>query len=178
MGNDYICDTGSEIFQVGLFYDNDPLWDGAGCGPLNACCTFNNPPWFYKELPEPTTDDIEMRVCKDQVSRDEDVPIENIDIYVASISMTHNKCACGTYLLVIGCYYTNKTFFSGGDISPRCSTSVAGLRKRCWSQCNRGKEVNGSIPGKPTAIKGCEESAREAEKWEGSGSFQHPATDT
>ncbi len=35
-----------------IFYNEDPLWDGAGCGPLN---TFNNPPWFYKELPEPTT---------------------------------------------------------------------------------------------------------------------------
>ena len=48
-----------------FFYECDSLWDGAGCGPLNTCCTFNNPPWFYKELPEPTTDDIEMRVCKE-----------------------------------------------------------------------------------------------------------------
>ncbi len=54
------------FFRNGFFYGGDPLWDGAGCGPLNTCCTFNNPPWFYKELPAPTTDDIEMRVCKDQ----------------------------------------------------------------------------------------------------------------
>ncbi len=83
VGNDYFCDTASEgQFQNGLFYGSDPLWDGAGCGPLNTCCTFNNPPWFYKELPEPTTDDIEMRVCTDDGSANEDTAIEKIDIYV------------------------------------------------------------------------------------------------
>ena len=77
MGNDYFCDTASQgQFRNGFFYGGDLLWDGAGYGPLNTCCTFNNPPWFYKELPEPTTDDIEMRVCKDQASYDEDIAIE------------------------------------------------------------------------------------------------------
>ncbi len=83
VGNDYFCDTASENQFQYRFYGDDPLWDGAGCGPLNTCCTFNNPPWFYKELPESTTDDIEMRVCKDQGSNnDEDFAIEKIDIYV------------------------------------------------------------------------------------------------
>ncbi len=68
VGSDYFCDTASHgQYQVGFFYGDDPLWDGAGCGPLNTCCTFNNPPWFYKEV-GPTTDDIEMRVCNDQGS--------------------------------------------------------------------------------------------------------------
>ncbi len=81
VGNDYFCDTGSESrFQHNIFYGDDPLWDGAGCGPLNTCCTFNNPPWFHKELPEPTTDDIEMRVCKNNV--EEDIAIEMVSIYV------------------------------------------------------------------------------------------------
>ncbi len=82
VGNDYFCDTGSEGQVQSRFYGEDPLWDGTGCGPLNTCCTFNNPPWFYKELPEPTTDDIEMRVCTDQRSINEDIAIEKIDIYV------------------------------------------------------------------------------------------------
>ncbi len=82
VGNNYFCDTASQGRFQFIFYGDDPLWDGAGCGPLNTCCTFNNPPWFYKELPEPTTDDIEMRVCKDQASRDEDIAIEKIDIFV------------------------------------------------------------------------------------------------
>ena len=82
VGNDYFCDTGSQGQNQNIFYGDDPLWDGAGCGPLNTCCTFNNPPWFYKELPRPTTDDIEMRVCRDESSSNENIAIEMIDIYV------------------------------------------------------------------------------------------------
>ncbi len=36
-GNYYFCDTASQgIFQSGYFYGDDPLWDGAGCGPLTT----------------------------------------------------------------------------------------------------------------------------------------------
>ena len=73
VGSDYFCDTAGQ---------NYPLWDGAGCDPLNTCCNFNNPPWFYKELPEPTTDDIEMRVCSDENRVNEDIAIQSFDIYV------------------------------------------------------------------------------------------------
>ena len=81
VGNDYFCDTGSkQRYQYGVFYSEDPLWDGAGCGPLNTCCSFNNPPWFHKLLPQPTTDDIEMRVCK--YHPHEDIAIETIELLV------------------------------------------------------------------------------------------------
>ena len=43
------------------WYTSDPLWDGEGCGGNSTCCEFNNLPWFYKDLPQPTTDDIELR---------------------------------------------------------------------------------------------------------------------
>ena len=81
VGDDYFCDTGSaESFQH-IFYGDDPLWDGAGCGPLNDCCTLNNPPWFRKQLPSATADDIEMRICRER-EVDEDTPVEIIEIYV------------------------------------------------------------------------------------------------
>ena len=82
VGNDYFCDTGSSDFSSSIFYSDDPLWDGAGCGPLNTCCSFNNPPWFYKQLRRPITDDIEMRVCRSHSSGDEDIGIEMFDIYI------------------------------------------------------------------------------------------------
>ena len=83
VGNDYFCDTGSaDHFQVGVFYSEDPLWNGAGCESQNTCCSFNNPPWFYKQLSQPTSDNIEMRVCRDESSMNEDIPVEKIDIYV------------------------------------------------------------------------------------------------
>ena len=83
VGNDYFCDTGSiSIFQRNTFYGDNPLWDGAGCGPESTCCSFNSPPWFYKHLPCPTTDGIEMRVCRTDVASGEDIAIELIDIYI------------------------------------------------------------------------------------------------
>ncbi len=84
VGDDYFCDTGGqyEYRRYNIFYADNPLWDGAGCEPQNTCCSFNTPPWFYKQLPQPTTDDIEMRVCRNGESRYEDVAIEGFDIYV------------------------------------------------------------------------------------------------
>lgn len=82
VGNDYFCDTASEGEVEFRFYDEDPLWDGKGCGAPNVCCSFNNPPWFSKELPSRSRDDIEMRVCRDAGHRNEDTPLEIIELYV------------------------------------------------------------------------------------------------
>ena len=83
VGDDYFCDTGVDIrIGRGVFYSDDPLWDGTGCGPQNTCCSLNSPPWFYKQLPQTTTDDIEMRVCRDQARIDEDIAIKILELYV------------------------------------------------------------------------------------------------
>ena len=84
VGQDYFCDTGSRSGgQVGVFYANDPLWDGQGCGGTSTCCEFNNPPWFCKQLPQPTSDDIELRLCADEDVSNEDTPIEQVEIYIS-----------------------------------------------------------------------------------------------
>ena len=83
VGNVYFCDTVPDSGEsVGIFYSDDPLWDGAGCGPQSTCCFFNSPPLFYKQLPQTTTDDIEMRVCRSDSRSQEDIAIEIIEIYV------------------------------------------------------------------------------------------------
>ena len=82
VGNDYFCEIGSAGILQRRLYVDDPLWDGAGCGPANTCCSLNNPPWFLKQLPSTTTDDIEMRMCVDRDYVDEDTPIEIIELYV------------------------------------------------------------------------------------------------
>ena len=79
---DYFCDTGSTYAWQRQFYYADPLWDGSGCGPNSRCCGFNNPPWFCKQLPQPTTDDIEMRVCMNQEISNEDIALETVQIFV------------------------------------------------------------------------------------------------
>ena len=82
IGQDYFCETGSRDMFQHIFYADDPLWDGQGCGANSTCCSFNNPPWFCKQLPQPTTDDIELRVCSDQVISNEDTPLEMVEIYI------------------------------------------------------------------------------------------------
>ena len=68
VGTDYFCDVSSSC--------TDRLWDGAGslAGDEANC--------FYKVLPQPTTDDIEFRVCTKQNSAIEDVYIEYVKIYI------------------------------------------------------------------------------------------------
>ena len=64
--NDYFCATGSRYSYQDQWYTEGPLWDEEGCGGSSTCCEFNNPPWFCKELPQSTTDDIELGLCSDQ----------------------------------------------------------------------------------------------------------------
>ena len=91
VGIDYFCDTGADTDPpacnlntgAGLLSD-DPLWDGEGCGPnTSTCCELNNPPWFCKSLPQPTTNNLEVRLCSGGISGGyEDTPIELIEIFV------------------------------------------------------------------------------------------------
>ncbi len=84
VGNNYFCDSGNygNDWSPQLF--TNAMWDGEGCGPTNQypCCQFNSPPWFCKELPQPTTDNIEVRVCSDQGLSNEDTLIDLIELYV------------------------------------------------------------------------------------------------
>ncbi len=82
IGQDYFCETGSRQRLSNNFFPDDPLWDGQGCGGNSTCCDFNNPPWFCKQLPQSTTDNIELRICFDQSLFDEDIPIEIAEIYI------------------------------------------------------------------------------------------------
>ena len=82
VGNDYFCETAERGRSQYIFHPDDPLWNGQGCGGTSTCCSFNNPPWFCKQLPQPTRDDIEVRVCGDEVVSNEDTPLEIVEIYI------------------------------------------------------------------------------------------------
>ena len=84
VGSNYFCDTGSEpVRELSQLYHEDPLWDGDGCGGSSTCCSFNNPPWFMRDLSPPgTTDDIELRVCRDEPRSNEDVGLKSVELYV------------------------------------------------------------------------------------------------
>ena len=87
IGNDYFCDTALSVRYGSVplkLHTSKPLWDGEGCGSSDTCCSFpggsSTPPWFAKDLPSPTTDNIEMRVCRPDSSGT--TPIEIVELYV------------------------------------------------------------------------------------------------
>ena len=85
VGEDYFCESGnpsSNGWSITLYTD-DPLWDGYNCGSGEAeCCDAPHAPYFHKVLDSSTTDDVELRLCFDQRSADEDTPINLYEIYV------------------------------------------------------------------------------------------------
>ena len=66
----------------GYVFLNEPLWDGDGCYVEdNECCSFNNPPYFSKQLSGNTSDDIELRACS-YLSGSSDVNVQLVELYV------------------------------------------------------------------------------------------------
>ena len=87
VGNDFFCESGNPVAYSGRggLYQNDPLWDGQGCGSP-PCCELSYPPgvtapWFCKQLPQTTTDDIEARICHGSI-HPEDTPVELVELYI------------------------------------------------------------------------------------------------
>ena len=83
--SDYFCETGTTTAQESVFYPLDPLWDGKGCGSTSTCCSYNQPPWFCKQLSETTSENIEVRLLTDAVPNlleNEDTPIQSIELYI------------------------------------------------------------------------------------------------
>ena len=85
IGQNYFCDTGNVLSEnwVDMFFTSYPLWDNEANCPSDAnCCAPQTGPWFNTTLTAPTTGDIEIRICGDQGTSDEDTPLELIEIYV------------------------------------------------------------------------------------------------
>ena len=84
VGSDYYCEAGyNTVLWQPVLYSNDTLWDGQDCGRLErTCCNPPNLPWFCKNLPEPTTDDLEFRICGDEPRTNEDVSIDLVELYI------------------------------------------------------------------------------------------------
>ena len=87
VGNDYFCESGNPgpAFPD-ILHASDPLWDGEGCGSP-PCCELSSPPgvtapWFCKKLSQATTDDIEVRICRNEPTGDEDTPVELVELYI------------------------------------------------------------------------------------------------
>ena len=84
IGNHYFCEAETTSCCTLGFYTSDPLWDGKGCDSTEtACCTAPGLPWFHRDYGNTTTTDyLELRVCADEGTANEDVPVGYYEIYV------------------------------------------------------------------------------------------------
>ena len=92
VGNDYFCESGNQspqmldalqMLDAPRMYSTDPLWDGKECrGGESLCCNAPGMPWFHKVLDSVTSDNIELRVCGDARTTDEDTPVNLYEICI------------------------------------------------------------------------------------------------
>ena len=82
VGSHYYCESGTLGEPDDRYYTNDPLWDGKGCSTYSSCCANTDQPWFFRQLVMKTQDDIEARLCTDQVFANEGVLVEQVQLYV------------------------------------------------------------------------------------------------
>ena len=85
VGNNYFCESGtSNRYNFNGLFTSDPLWDGQGCRSLEwSCCNVPGLPWFHRDYGSTTTTDyIELRVCGDQGTDNDDAPVGYYEIYV------------------------------------------------------------------------------------------------
>ena len=82
VGDNYYCESGNptNTFLYDHLYSGDQLWDGEQCEG-ECCSNRKSPPWFSVELPNPTTDDIEVQICCGTEPGD-DVLIELLELYI------------------------------------------------------------------------------------------------
>ena len=86
VGDDYYCESGNPnvspyVFPNSLTDSSDLLWDGQQCEG-QCCSNGKSPPWFSVDLPNPTSDDIEVRLCNLNSVGGEDTPIKLLELYI------------------------------------------------------------------------------------------------
>ena len=77
----YYCESAGVGGVDRQWYTNDPSWDGVGCPAGNTCCDPPNLPWFHRRIATSTTDDLEVRWCRDEAADNEDIGVELLELY-------------------------------------------------------------------------------------------------
>ena len=87
VGGDYYCESACTADSASgcnthALHTGDRLWDGKDCGPAEVGCCSSIQPWFHKILDCITSDDIELRICSNGNTNQEDTAVELYEIYV------------------------------------------------------------------------------------------------
>ena len=82
IGQDYYCESTIARGVDPEWNLEDPLWDGEGCNDGDYCYSRSGLPWFCKQLPVETRDDIDVHVCSGEPSNQVNIGIEEIELSV------------------------------------------------------------------------------------------------
>ena len=94
VGSNYFCESGNPNSNTTqILYRDDPLWDGQGCGTQKmSCCSAPGLPWFHRDYGNVTTTDyIELRVCSNQRTSNEDVPVSFYELNICEMNMCNSN---------------------------------------------------------------------------------------
>ena len=83
VGSDYYCEsgnTGTNHFDG--WYTANRLWDGSCANPKSKCCNRPTMPYFIKNLGGTSTEPLEVRLCTNQHTSDENFGVEKLELYV------------------------------------------------------------------------------------------------
>ena len=83
--NNYYCESGNNVQNNpthATFYLSDALWDGQNCPANSRCCAHLGMPWFYRKSVAPLSENMEIRICKNEKQNDENIAIEEMEIFV------------------------------------------------------------------------------------------------
>ena len=79
----YYCESGTAAAPMEIWYTNDPLWDGKGCGEgEKPCCENRDLPWFTTYTEMPTLANLNAWVCLDEGTYDENIGVERLELYI------------------------------------------------------------------------------------------------
>ena len=70
VGDHFYCDIASYYAPKVEWYTNNTLWDGKDCHQGSKCCDNEHLPWFWRTLPQETSDDVEVHLCTHSVGVD------------------------------------------------------------------------------------------------------------
>ena len=81
VGRNYFCESGNSGLIEAQWYLDDPLWDSRGCASGSTCCERGGP-WFTTTLGPEVRDDIEVRMCSDEIKSYEGVGLDQLEILI------------------------------------------------------------------------------------------------
>ena len=83
VGSDNYCEAGALNNPPTPWCTSDPLWDGMQYGGVEGpCCNHPGLPWFNKNTSTPTNAAINVRICLDEDTSNENLGVERLEVFV------------------------------------------------------------------------------------------------